>query len=258
MATKVSPRRFDAGTPGRCSRRRRCGWQVRGVRHLLDAPSLWVAGVAGLGIALPSVDYLAALAVILASGATLATQVGGLVMFNVVAFTFVEIPLLAYLAAPAKTRRSVAAVQDWIRSGHRRAALLAAVGCVLLAVGIAGLLRRWSAEGGAPQRKRMRWELHRARVELEVRRQPVDRTCQASHRNLQYRCDWKTIVCPGIVLSALRLPVCRSDEHQVTRATEDRTMKRLLAGATRDGGGSLRLTPKVSAWRIGPDRRSPR
>lgn len=60
-------------------------------------------------------------------------------MFNVVAFAFVEIPLLAYLAAPAKTRRSVAAVQGWIRSGRRRALLLAAVGCVLLAVGIAGL-----------------------------------------------------------------------------------------------------------------------
>ena len=135
MATKASPRRFGgqrrAGAPvGRLAAR---------IRHLLDAPSLWIAGAAGLGIALPSVDYLAALAVILASGATLATQVGGLVIFNVVAFTFVEIPLLAYLAAPAKTQRSVAAVQGWIRSGHRRAALLAAVGCVLLAVGIASL-----------------------------------------------------------------------------------------------------------------------
>ena len=95
--------------------------------------------MAGLGIALPSVDYLAALAVILASGAAPTTQVGGLLMFNVVAFALVEIPLLAYLAAPDKTRMSVAAVQDWIRSGRRRAALLAAVGCVLLAVGIAGL-----------------------------------------------------------------------------------------------------------------------
>ncbi len=135
LATEVLPRRFDgrrwAGAPvGKLSTR---------IRHLLDARPRWIAGVAGLGIALPSVDYLAALAVILASGATLTTQVGGLLMFNVVAFAFVEIPLLAYLAAPAKTRRSVAAVQGWIRSGRRRAALLAAIGCVLLAVGIAGL-----------------------------------------------------------------------------------------------------------------------
>ncbi len=141
LATKVLARRFDRrhpagahddgdGGPGKLSTR---------VRHLLNGRSRWVAGVAGLGIALPSVDYLAALAVILASGAAPTTQVGGLLMFNVVAFALVEIPLLAYLAAPDKTRSSVAAVQDWIRSGRRRAALLAAVGCVLLAVGIAGL-----------------------------------------------------------------------------------------------------------------------
>ena len=141
LATKVLARRFDPrhpagahdggdGGPGKLSTR---------VRHLLNGRSRWVAGVAGLGIALPSVDYLAALAVILASGAAPTTQVGGLLMFNVVAFALVEIPLLAYLAAPDKTRMSVAAVQDWIRSGRRRAALLATVGCVLLAVGIAGL-----------------------------------------------------------------------------------------------------------------------
>ena len=52
------------------------------VRRLLNGRSLWVAGVAGLGIALPSVDYLAALAVILASGAAATTQVGALLMFN--------------------------------------------------------------------------------------------------------------------------------------------------------------------------------
>jgi hypothetical protein len=58
-------------------------------------------------------------------------------MFNVAGVRACEIPL-AYLAA-GQPRSSVAAVQDWIRSGRRRAALLAAVGCVLLAVGIAGL-----------------------------------------------------------------------------------------------------------------------
>jgi Sap, sulfolipid-1-addressing protein len=66
--------------------------------------SLWVAGVAELGIALPSIDYLAALAVILASGAAALTQVGALLMFNVVAFALVEVPLLAYLLAPQPTR----------------------------------------------------------------------------------------------------------------------------------------------------------
>jgi Sap, sulfolipid-1-addressing protein len=110
-------------------------------QRLLTGRSLWVAGVAGLGIALPSVDYLAALAVILASGAAAMTQVGALVIFNVVAFALVEIPLLAYLLAPKATRASMAALNDWIRARRRIevAALLVAVGCVLLTIGVAGL-----------------------------------------------------------------------------------------------------------------------
>ncbi len=121
----------DAG-PGRLTTR---------AQRLLNGRSLWVAGVAGLGIALPSVDYLAALAVILASGAAAMTQVEALVIFNVVAFALVEIPLLAYLLAPRATRASMAALNDWIRARRRVevVALLAAVGCVLLTVGVAGL-----------------------------------------------------------------------------------------------------------------------
>ena len=90
---------------------------------------------------MPSVDYLAALAVILASGAAAPTQVAALVMFNVVAFALVEIPLLAYLLAPKATAKSVTALHDWIRSRRRRdvAILLAAVGCAFLASAPAGL-----------------------------------------------------------------------------------------------------------------------
>jgi Sap, sulfolipid-1-addressing protein len=107
-------------------------------RRLANGHSLWVAGLAGLGIALPSIDYLAALAVIAASGASTATQVGALLIFNAVAFAFVEIPLLAYLVAPARTQASMASLHAWLRSRRRRdvAILLAAFGCVLLAVGV--------------------------------------------------------------------------------------------------------------------------
>lgn len=48
---------------------RRFGPLATRARHLLEGPSLWTAGIAGLGIALPSVDYLAVLALIVASGA---------------------------------------------------------------------------------------------------------------------------------------------------------------------------------------------
>lgn len=110
------------------------------VRQLLSGRSLWVAGLAGLGIALPSVDYLAALAVIVASGTAALTQVSALVVFHVVAFALVEIPLLAYVLSPQRTHASMTALHTWIRSRRRIevACLLAATGCVLLAFGVTG------------------------------------------------------------------------------------------------------------------------
>jgi hypothetical protein len=111
------------------------------VRGLLGGHSLWTASAAGLGIALPSVDYLAALALIVASGAAAATQVGALLLFNVVAFGLVEIPLISYLLAPERTRAALSALHTWLQTQRHRkvAAVVATVGCVLLAVGFAGL-----------------------------------------------------------------------------------------------------------------------
>jgi hypothetical protein len=86
------------------------------VRQLIDGRSLWTAGVAGLGIALPSVDYLAVLAVIAASGTTATTQVGALLLFQVVAFAPVEIPLISYLIAPDRTRATLSALSEWLRT----------------------------------------------------------------------------------------------------------------------------------------------
>ncbi|TGD89813.1 GAP family protein [Mycolicibacterium sp. CH28] len=106
--------------------------------RLLDGQSLWIAGAAGLGIALPSVDYLAALAVIAAADTAPATRLAALLMFNAVAFALVEIPLLAYLVAPQRTYAAMTALHQWIRARRRRevAALLAVVGAVLLAAGL--------------------------------------------------------------------------------------------------------------------------
>lgn len=126
---------------GSATRETAGGESATRAQRLLNGRSLWVAGMAGLGIALPSVDYLAALAVILASDAAALKQVGALLMFNVVAFALVEIPLLAYLLAPQITCASMAALHEWIRSRRlaQVATLLAGVGCVLLCVGVAGL-----------------------------------------------------------------------------------------------------------------------
>ncbi|ATA28957.1 hypothetical protein MLM_2753 [Mycobacterium lepraemurium] len=114
---------------------------ARPAQRLLNGDSLSVTGLADLGIALPSVDYLAALAVIVASGAAAATQLGAPLLFNVAAFALVEIPLLAYLVAPARTAASMTALHNWIRSRRRPqvAVLLTAAGCVFLTVGVTGL-----------------------------------------------------------------------------------------------------------------------
>ncbi|MGP4055174.1 GAP family protein [Mycobacterium sp. 4D054] len=110
-------------------------------RRLLEGRSLWTAGVAGLGLALPSVDYLAALALIVASGAAAGVQFGALMAFNVVALALVEIPLLCHLIAPDRTRAALSALYGWLRAQGRRgvSVLLAAVGGVLLAVGLTAL-----------------------------------------------------------------------------------------------------------------------
>jgi hypothetical protein len=110
-------------------------------RQLVNGRSLWTAGVAGFGIALPSVDYLAVLALIAASGVAASAQLGALLLFNVVAFAFVEIPLVCYLVTPDRTRATLSALQEWVRRRRRRdvAILLAAVGCVLLGAGLAGI-----------------------------------------------------------------------------------------------------------------------
>ncbi|MGB3485607.1 MAG: GAP family protein [Mycobacterium sp.] len=117
------------------------GWLLRRIRQLLTGRSLWVAGVAGLGIALPSVDYLAVLAVILSSGSGAATQVAALVAFNIIAFALIEIPLLAYLVAPQRTVTAMTRLNEWIRARRRRevAILLTAVGTILVAAGLIGL-----------------------------------------------------------------------------------------------------------------------
>ncbi|KUI44759.1 hypothetical protein AU198_14600 [Mycobacterium sp. GA-1199] len=137
--TGIVGRSGDIASPGPLTRM--SANLTKRTRQLLDSRSLWTAGVAGLGIALPSVDYLAALALIVASGTAATIQFGALILFNVVAFALVEIPLLCYLVAPARTRATLSALYDWVREQGRRgvSVLLAVVGGVLLIAGFAGL-----------------------------------------------------------------------------------------------------------------------
>jgi hypothetical protein len=66
-----------------------------------------VAFVAGLALATPPVEYLAAMIAILASGALATEQFAAALMFTLIAFTVVELPLVTYLASPDKTLRRI-------------------------------------------------------------------------------------------------------------------------------------------------------
>ncbi len=142
LAARMVWGRHRRGRPGLTDvvERRTRAWKLpMRPQRLLAGRQLWVAAVAGLGIALPSVDYLAALAVIVASGAAASKQVAALLLYNVIAFALVEMSLLAYLLAPGTTRRFLTALNIWV--GSRRpfevVGLLLVAGGVLIAVGIA-------------------------------------------------------------------------------------------------------------------------
>lgn len=111
------------------------------VRALAVGKSLWVAGFSGLGMALPSVDYLAAMAVIHVSGVSHQEQFAALVAFNMVAFAMVEIPLVSYVVAPRRTLAAMSALHVWVRSRTRRdvAVILALVGLLMLGLAVLGL-----------------------------------------------------------------------------------------------------------------------
>ena len=96
--------------------------------------SLWVALVWGL-CSVP-VDSLFIVAIIVASGAGIATQVGAAIAFVVGWLASVEIVLISHLATPAKTQAVLGLLHDWSRA-HRRNLVVA----IFAVVGVSGLAR---------------------------------------------------------------------------------------------------------------------
>ncbi len=108
------------------------------IRDRLECGSLVVVFVAGLALATPPVEYVAALITILASTATVGAQVGAAVMFTLVAFTVVEVPLIGYLTTPAKTLAVLRRLNDWIHARRHviPSVLIGVVGALLMVTGI--------------------------------------------------------------------------------------------------------------------------
>jgi Sap, sulfolipid-1-addressing protein len=108
------------------------------IRGQLEGGSMVMAFVAGIAMATPPVEYLTAVIAILASRATAAAQVSAALMFTLVAFTVVEIPLISYLATPAKTLAVVLRLHGWI-SARRQAILAVVVGAVGVLLAVSGM-----------------------------------------------------------------------------------------------------------------------
>lgn len=111
------------------------------VGKIVEGSSPWFAAALGVGIAVPSIDYLALLVLIAASGLSLAAQAGVLLTFLTIANTILLFPVLSYLLNPKRTGAVLDLLRDWVLSRRRRdyAILLGIIGCVMIAMGVKGL-----------------------------------------------------------------------------------------------------------------------
>jgi hypothetical protein len=108
------------------------------IRGRLTGGSLLVAFVAGVALATPPVEYMAAILAIVASEPAAAAQVCAALVFTVVAFSVVEVPLITYLTAPAQTLAAVRRMNEWISERRQAipAVVFGAVGALLLISGM--------------------------------------------------------------------------------------------------------------------------
>lgn len=111
------------------------------VSKFVTGKSLWFAAAVGAGLAIPSVDYLALLVLIAASGLPLRAQAGVLLTFLTIANAILLIPIASYLINPLRTSAVLEQLRNWVLARRRRdyAVLLAIVGIVMIAVGVGGL-----------------------------------------------------------------------------------------------------------------------
>ncbi|WP_068180505.1 GAP family protein [Mycobacterium sp. UM_CSW] len=103
----------------------------------LQAGPPWITFLVGVGLT-TDFRYLAALTVILASGAALGTQISAAAAYTLVGLAFAEIPLVCHLAAPARTGATMSRVHDWVQA-RRRAVLgivVAVLGVFLMTTGL--------------------------------------------------------------------------------------------------------------------------
>jgi hypothetical protein len=111
-------------------------------RIALQGGSPRVAFLGGIWVAPgPPIELAGALAVILASRAAPGAQVAALILYSLMAFGIVSIPLVCHLAAPAKSQATMLRVDGWVRARRRPlfAIILAVVGAYLFGTGVGSI-----------------------------------------------------------------------------------------------------------------------
>ena len=101
-----------------------------------------IAFFVGMVMSLPSVYYIAALPYIAQNFSGAAAQVGLVLLFNVIQFAFVEVPIVGYLAAPERTTAVVRRVTGELTANAQRIVVIvvAAIGVYMVVRGLAALL----------------------------------------------------------------------------------------------------------------------
>ena len=113
-----------------------------GARAILrKGGSPWFAGLLGMGVGLPSVDFMAVLVIIATSHKPPLEQAAALLLFVFVGGFVVMAPLISYLFAPERTLERIGRFADWTKSRSQLeyAAVLAIAGAILVGVGYSRL-----------------------------------------------------------------------------------------------------------------------
>ena len=113
-------------------------WSAR----VLERESLGLTFAVALVLNLPGAMYLVALKDIAESKAGTAQTVLWVLLYNLIMFTLIEVPLLGYIASPEATKRRVAAMNAWLGGHGRQIAmgLCASAGAFFLARGLIAAL----------------------------------------------------------------------------------------------------------------------
>jgi Sap, sulfolipid-1-addressing protein len=113
---------------------------LRHARAAWENGSLWLAWVIGLA-SVPVDGVLFMVAIIMASGAAMASQIIAAIAFIVVMYAAVEIILLGYVVAPAKTEAFVRILHNWVLTYRRQilVTMFTVVGVSQLAEGIGNI-----------------------------------------------------------------------------------------------------------------------